>query len=49
MLWLKVEPLFHPLRCDPRFQALLRRMNFPRWVGVGQPWAAGRPAHPRWH
>jgi adenylate cyclase len=27
--WLKVESAFDPLRQDPRFQALYKRMNFP--------------------
>jgi len=29
MIFLKTEPRLDPLRDDPRFQALLRRMNFP--------------------
>ena len=27
--WLKVEPWWDPLRAEPRFQALLKQMNFP--------------------
>jgi len=29
MVWLKVEPLFDALRAEPRFGALVRKMNFP--------------------
>ena len=29
LVWLKMQPIYNPLRSHPRFQDLLRRMNFP--------------------
>ena len=36
MAFLQVEPRFDPLRDDPRFQDLLRRMNFPSEPLIGR-------------
>jgi tetratricopeptide (TPR) repeat protein len=33
MIWLGVSPVFEPLRAHPRFQALLRKMDFPQAAG----------------
>ena len=30
MIWLRVDPWLEPLHGDPRFQEIVRRMNFPQ-------------------
>ncbi len=32
MYWLKVEPPFGPLRSDPRWQGMLDKVGFPKWL-----------------
>jgi hypothetical protein len=29
MVFLKCDPVFDPLRSDPAFQAIIKKMNFP--------------------
>ncbi len=33
MIYLDVDPAMRRARSDPRFEALARRMRFPRWAG----------------
>jgi hypothetical protein len=30
LCWLKIEPQMDPLRSDPRYQELLKKMRFPK-------------------
>ena len=32
MLYLKVDPFLDPIRGDPRYAPLVKRMNFPAWT-----------------
>jgi hypothetical protein len=32
MQTLKVDPFLDPIRNDPRYAALLKRLNFPTWA-----------------
>ena len=32
LVGLKIDPFVDPIRHDPRFAALLKRLNFPTWT-----------------